>query len=76
MLTELLELQAFFSVLFVLPGLVIQIMADRAFQVDKIILGHFKLKIKDLRLKIFLGVREIQAITCDPICNGVPKNPT
>ena len=39
-LAELLELQAFLGVLFVLVGLVIQIMADRAFHIDQVILGH------------------------------------
>ena len=45
---KLFELQAFLGVLFVLVGLVIQIMADRAFQIDEVVLGHSL----DLRFRI------------------------
>ena len=39
-LAEFLELQALFGVLLVLVGLVIQVMADRAFHVDEVVLRH------------------------------------
>jgi hypothetical protein len=37
---EFLQLQTFLGILFVLIGLVIQIMADCALHVDKVVLGH------------------------------------
>jgi hypothetical protein len=39
-LAEFLQLQAFFGVLLVLGGLVVQVMADRALHVYKVVLGH------------------------------------
>ena len=67
-LAELLKLQALLGILLVLLGLVVQVMANRAFHVDQIVLGHFRFKIKDLRLmlSILLGVRRICGIIFDP----------
>lgn len=39
-LAKLLEFQAFGSVLLVLVGLVIQVLADRALHIDEVVLGH------------------------------------
>ncbi len=50
-LAELLQLEALLSNFLVLIGLIIQIMADRAFHVDKMILGHSAvIKLKVIKL--------------------------